>query len=73
MLVEIQDDFDLEKIAQSGQCFRVRRFENGVYRFISGNDVVYIQDAGNHKFSVSCGSDEWDNLCKSLILFTYLT
>lgn len=65
MLVEIQDDFDLEKIAQSGQCFRVRRFENGVYRFISGNDVVYIQDAGNHKFSVSCGSDEWDSIWSS--------
>lgn len=62
MLVEIRDDFDLEKIAQSGQCFRVKKFENEVYRFISGDDVLYIQEAGNHQFSVSCGLDEWNSI-----------
>lgn len=62
MLVEIRDDFDLEKISQSGQCFRVRKFENGVYRFINGDNVVYIQEAGNHKFSVSCSIDEWNKI-----------
>ncbi len=62
MLVEIRDDFDLEKIAQSGQCFRVRKFENGVYRFVSGDDVLYIQGAENHKFSVSCSIDEWNSI-----------
>ena len=30
MLIEIQDDFDLEKIALSGQCFRVKQFADGV-------------------------------------------
>ena len=25
-------DFDLEKIAHSGQCFRVREFEDGTFR-----------------------------------------
>ena len=28
MTVEIPDDFDLEKIRLSGQCFRIRRFED---------------------------------------------
>ena len=44
MLVEIQDDFDLEKIALSGQCFRVGRLQDGAYRFISGDEVIYIRE-----------------------------
>lgn len=62
MLIEIQDDFDLEKIALSGQCFRVRQFDNGTYRFITGDNVVYIQKMGNHRFSVSCNDDEWNSI-----------
>lgn len=61
MLVEILDDFDLEKIALSGQCFRVRRMQDGAYRFICGDEVIYIKETGNHKFSVSCNLDEWRN------------
>ena len=41
MLIEIQDDFDLEKIALSGQCFRVKQFTDGVYRFITGDNIVF--------------------------------
>lgn len=62
MLVEIQDDFDLEKIALSGQCFRVGRMQDGIYRFISGGEVIYIREAGNQKFSVSCSLDDWKNI-----------
>lgn len=61
MLIEIQDDFDLEKIALSGQCFRVGRMRDGAYRFIKGNENVYIRAEGNHKFAISCGLDEWRN------------
>lgn len=62
MLVEIRDDFDLEKISLSGQCFRVRRFNNELYRFISGDEVVYIREAGKHKFYVSCSVDKWNKV-----------
>ena len=41
MLIEILDDFDLEKIALSGQCFRVRRMQDEGYRFIFGDEVLY--------------------------------
>ena len=61
MLVEIRDDFDLEKISLSGQCFRVRKFIDGTYRFISGDKVLYIQEKGNNKFSVSCDIEEWNS------------
>lgn len=62
MLIEIQDDFDLEKISLSGQCFRVRRFDDGRYRFVTGDHVVYIKEEGNQQFSVSCDIDEWEEI-----------
>ena len=32
-LVAIQDDFDLDKIIESGQCFRPQKLSDGRYRF----------------------------------------
>ena len=60
MLLEIKDDFDLRKIALSGQCFRVKRFEDGTYRFVTGDSVVYIKEMGDQRFSVSCDMEEWN-------------
>ena len=36
--IKIYDDFDLKKIADSGQCFRVKEIENGLFRFITGKN-----------------------------------
>lgn len=60
--IEIQDDFDLEKTASCGQCFRAKSLENGLFRFVSGEHVIYIKDMGNHQFSVSCTDDEWKEI-----------
>jgi len=62
MLIEVLDDFDLEKIALSGQCFRVARLHDGKYRFITGDNVIYIQKAGKAEFSVSCNNDQWGKI-----------
>ena len=50
--VHISDDFDLEKIALSGQCFRVRRFADGIYRFIKGERVLYIKQLERDNYQV---------------------
>lgn len=60
--IEIQDDFDLEKTASCGQCFRAKSLENGLFRFVSGEHVIYIKDMGNHQFSISCTDDEWKEI-----------
>lgn len=60
MQIKIQDDFDLKKISLSGQCFRVKRFDDGAYRFITGDRVIYIREEENRIFSVSCKEDEWE-------------
>lgn len=62
MLIQIEDDFDLRKIALSGQCFRVRQFDDRTYRFVSGDSALYIKDMGNRQFSVSCDMDEWNRV-----------
>ena len=58
-IIEIADDFDLERIARSGQCFRVRRFEDGTHRFVTREHVLYIKETENRRFSVSCTPEEW--------------
>lgn len=64
MIVSIQDDFNLDKIISSGQCFRARKIENGLFRFMTGKNVLYMQETGDNKFSVSCSSQEWENVWK---------
>lgn len=60
--IEIQDDFDLEKTASCGQCFRARPLDDGFFRFVSGDHVIYIKELGNHRFSVSCTKEEWQDI-----------
>ncbi len=62
MQIQIKDDFDLEKISVSGQCFRVRQFEDGTFRFITGEHVIYIRREGTDQFFVSCDEDNWKNI-----------
>ncbi len=62
MQIEIKDDFDLEKIMVSGQCFRVRQFDDGTYRFVTGDCAVYIRKMAEQKFFVSCDEESWKNI-----------
>ncbi len=62
MQIEIEDDFDLVKIAQSGQCFRTKQFEDGTIRFITGNHVVYLKKAEERSYVVSCSDWEWNTI-----------
>jgi N-glycosylase/DNA lyase len=65
MIAQITDDFDLNKIAESGQCFRAKRFENGMFRFITQNHVLYISKAADGEYSVNCSSEEWRSVWAS--------
>lgn len=61
MEITILDDFDIQRIAHSGQCFRVREFEGGVFRFVTGNEVLYIKKVSDHYFEVSCSEKTWNH------------
>ena len=59
LTAEIHDSFDLEKICDSGQCFRTRTFEDGTVRFVSGEDVLYIRQETAHRYHLSCSEETW--------------
>ncbi len=61
MKVIITDDFDLRKIAISGQCFRVKHLDNGYRRFICRDEVCYIKALPDvFEYDVICSPDSWD-------------
>ena len=62
MEVRISDLFDLEKIAGSGQCFRVRAFPDGTYRFLTGERALYIRRLDGDTYDVSCGPELWERV-----------
>lgn len=64
MQVTIKDDFDLEKIIDSGQCFRGKCLEDGSYRFISGDSVIYLRpkDREAGVYTVSCDQESWETI-----------
>ena len=62
MEVYISDLFDLEKIAGSGQCFRVLSHSGGTYRFITGNQVLYIRKSSEERYQVSCNQAVWEGV-----------
>lgn len=70
-VITIEDDFDLSKIAASGQCFRVRQFDDGMYRFITREHVLYIKKVDvdsigkfdrSVRYEVSCSPEEWERI-----------
>ena len=61
-VIKIHDDFSLSKIAESGQCFRAVEIENGVYRFITKNHVLYIQKVDEESYKISCSHGDWESI-----------
>ena len=59
MEIRISDDFDLKKIIDSGQCFRPKETEAGLFRFIIGDHILYIRELGEGLFDINCSADEW--------------
>lgn len=62
MEIKIVDDFDLKKIVDSGQCFRPKEIEDGVFRFIVGENILHIRKRGETIFEVDCSADEWERV-----------
>lgn len=71
-IITIEDDLDLGKIAASGQCFRVREFGDRTFRFITGNNVIYMRklvdeaddtrESSVSHYEISCSQDEWERI-----------
>ena len=61
VFIDTADDFDLNKIADSGQCFRWEENEQGTFRIIAGGECLYITDLGKGRFELDCTEEEYGN------------
>ena len=66
MRIEIKDDFDLERIADSGQCFRWQPIENDGYRIIHGGSCLCIRKIDDNGltpvYELDCTEDEYERI-----------
>mgnify|MGYP000850090064 CR=1 FL=1 len=64
MVATITDDFDLGRIADSGQCFRWKETVPGTYRIIAGGSCLYITILGNDRYDFDCTAEEYHSFWK---------
>ena len=65
MEIKINDDFDLKKIVDSGQCFRPKEIDAGLFRFIVGENILHIRKRGENLFEADCSVEDWQNVWKN--------
>lgn len=65
MEIKINDDFDLKKIVDSGQCFRPKEVKPDVFRFIIGENILHIRKREENLFEADCTAEAWQNVWKN--------
>ena len=64
MKIEIFDDFDLKKIADSGQCFRFNEHGDG-YEVTASSRHLFVKKSGEFEYELDCSPDEYENFWKN--------
>ena len=59
MVVVSKEDFHLGKIADSGQCFRLKRLEEGGFRAAAGNRLLELWEQPD-AWALDCSAEEFD-------------
>ena len=62
MIININDDFDQEKIRISGQAFRIRRLDDDSYSYIHKGKVLCVKKLAGNEYDVSCDKKDWDSI-----------
>ncbi|MDU7053894.1 MAG: DNA glycosylase [Dialister sp.] len=62
MKIYITDDFDPDKIIDSGQCFRPNRLDDGRYRFITGRNILHIFPLSSGTWQADCTPYAWKDI-----------
>ena len=57
MEIQIQDDFDLDKIARSGQCFRWQKAGENIWRIVHKRQCLLIRELGEGRYCLSCSEE----------------
>lgn len=62
MTITIKDDFDLQKIADSGQCFRWQKLGQDHYRIIYKDQCLLIRHCDWQEYDLSCNETEFQKI-----------
>jgi N-glycosylase/DNA lyase len=67
MVLEIADDLDLARIADSGQCFRWEPAPSGGFRVLHGAKCLYVRELEANIFELSCDEAEFNDVWKGYL------
>lgn len=67
MVLEIVDDLDLARIADSGQCFRWEPAPSGGCRVLNGAKCLYVRELEAGTFELSCDETEFNDVWKGYL------
>ncbi len=62
MILTINDDFDLKKITDSGQCFRWTMIDDHCCRILHDDKCIYVTELGNGTYDFSCDETEYKEI-----------
>ncbi len=58
---------DISKIADSGQCFRMNRIDDNMYRALAMDRLVYIQQVSVEEYELFCTKKEYESFWKNYL------
>ena len=62
MVRKILSDFNIEQIADSGQCFRMKKIDDNKYYTIAFDRYLEITKADNNTYEFSCSEEEFESI-----------
>ena len=67
MIIRIEDDMNLDRIAASGQCFRWRKTKEGGWLIPFGTRRLRIAEKDQGVFEVNCGEEDFEEIWKDYL------
>jgi N-glycosylase/DNA lyase len=65
MVVVPDRDFDIAKIAASGQCFRLNQTDENTFRLVAQGNELSIESRPSGSVRLNCSREEWDGVWRS--------
>ena len=65
MILRIEDDFDLKKIADSGQCFRFNECGDGSYSVSAFDKHMFVSELDDNRYEFGCSKEEFEEFWKN--------
>lgn len=65
MILRIEDDFDLKKIADSGQCFRFNECEGGSFSVSAFDKHMFVSSLDDNRYEFGCSKEEFEEFWKN--------